>query len=202
MNRYLIDTIKDRSGQRQLRVLYKFFLRLNHSNLVLFVYDCDVQGNHKEENNTFCYTFPENHLNKVFQRGIENMFSESLFFENQDYDEIEYSSNNGSEVKYKTDKARKAQICKRITNNGVHFTVSHLMLKFKQKAMTQEEYLQLAADRWPELKALEAKGDFYTYEKRFAQIMKELELAVLQAHIGQVPKNHRKKSLSPPRLVK
>ena len=84
----------------------------------------------------------------------------------------------------------------------VHFTVSHLMLKFKQKAMTQEEYLQLAADRWPELKALEAKGDFYTYEKRFAQIMKELELAVLQAHIGQVPKNHRKKSLSPPRLVK
>ena len=114
----VIDTIKDRSGQRQLRVLYEFFLRLNHSNLVLFVYDCDVQGNHKEENNAFCYTFLKNHLNNIFQKGIENMFSESLFFENQDYDEIEYSSNNGSEVKYKTDKARKAQICKRITNNG------------------------------------------------------------------------------------
>ena len=53
------------------------------------------------------------------------------------------------------------------------------MLKFKQKAMTQEEYLQLAAERWPELEALKAEGDFYTYEKRFAQIMKELELTVL-----------------------
>lgn len=62
--------------------------------------------------------------------------------------------------------------------------------------MTKEEYLQLATDHWPELEALEAKGDFYTYEKRFTEIMKELELAVLQAHIGQVPENHRKKSLS------
>lgn len=62
--------------------------------------------------------------------------------------------------------------------------------------MTKEEYLQLAADRWPELEALEAKGDFYAYEKRFAEIMKELELAVLQAHIGKVPENYRKKSQS------
>lgn len=71
--------------------------------------------------------------------------------------------------------------------------------------MTQEEYLQLAAERWPELEALEAleaKGDFYTYEKRFAQIMKELELAVLQAHLGKAPEDHRKKRLSPPRWAK
>lgn len=62
--------------------------------------------------------------------------------------------------------------------------------------MTREDYLKLADARWPELEALEAKGDFYTYEKRFTEIMKELELAVLQAHIGQVPENHRKKSPS------
>ncbi|MGB3777424.1 MAG: hypothetical protein WA960_03640 [Tunicatimonas sp.] len=68
--------------------------------------------------------------------------------------------------------------------------------------MTKEEYLQLAAERWPELEALEAKGDFYTYERRFAEIMKELELAVLQAHIGKVPQNHRKKSPSRPRSAK
>ena len=67
--------------------------------------------------------------------------------------------------------------------------------------MTREDYLKLADARWPELEALEAKGDFYTYEKRFAQIMKELELSVLQAHIGEVPRDHRKKSLSPPPSV-
>lgn len=68
--------------------------------------------------------------------------------------------------------------------------------------MTRDEYLQLAADRWPELEALEAKGDFYAYEKRFAEIMKELELAVLQAHLGKTPSNYRKKSQSRPPLAK
>jgi hypothetical protein len=68
--------------------------------------------------------------------------------------------------------------------------------------MTKKEYLQLAAERWPELEALEAKGDFYVYEKRFAEIMKELELAVLQAHIGKAPGNYRKKSPSPPPSAK
>ena len=68
--------------------------------------------------------------------------------------------------------------------------------------MTKEEYLEIAAERWPELEALEAKGDFYAYEKRFAEIMKELERTVLQAHIGKVPTNHRKKSPSQPPSVK
>lgn len=68
--------------------------------------------------------------------------------------------------------------------------------------MTKEEYLKLAADRWPELEALEAKGDFYAYEKRFAEIMKGLERTVIEAHIGKVPANHRKKKPSPPRSGK
>ncbi len=114
----VIDTIKDRSGKDQLKVLYKFFLRLNHSNSVLFVYDCDVKGKHEEENNTFCYTFSKNDSNEIFQKGIENMFSESLFIEDQDYNKIEHPSSNGPKVKYKTDKARKAKICERITKNG------------------------------------------------------------------------------------
>jgi hypothetical protein len=68
--------------------------------------------------------------------------------------------------------------------------------------MTKEEYLAIAAERWPELEALEAKGDFHAYEKRFAEIMKELELAVLQAHLGRAPSNHRKKSPSRPPSVR
>ncbi|MGB3849437.1 MAG: ATP-binding protein, partial [Tunicatimonas sp.] len=61
----VIDTIKDRTGHTQLKVLYEFFLKLNHSNSVLFVYDCDVKGKYEQENNTFCYTFPKNGLNKI-----------------------------------------------------------------------------------------------------------------------------------------
>lgn len=62
--------------------------------------------------------------------------------------------------------------------------------------MTKEDYLKLAESKWPELESLQASGDFYSYEKRFAQIMEELNLAILQAHLGEVPKDHRKKSQS------
>jgi hypothetical protein len=33
--------------------------------------------------------------------------------------------------------------------------------------MTREEYLALAASRWPELESLDQEKDFYEYEKRF-----------------------------------
>ncbi|MEM6348450.1 MAG: hypothetical protein AAF927_31500 [Bacteroidota bacterium] len=68
--------------------------------------------------------------------------------------------------------------------------------------MTKSEYLALAEERWPELEALEAKGDFYAYEQRFVEIMKELEQSILQAHLGKTPSNHRKKSPSKPRSGK
>lgn len=63
--------------------------------------------------------------------------------------------------------------------------------------MTREEYLELADSYWPELSALEAKGDFYAYEKRFGEIMKSLEHSVLQAHLGKAPKDYRKKNRLP-----
>lgn len=65
--------------------------------------------------------------------------------------------------------------------------------------MTKAEYLALAESKWPELERLQAEGDFYTYEKRYVEIMRELELAVLQAQLGQAPKDYRKKRSSKPR---
>ena len=53
--------------------------------------------------------------------------------------------------------------------------------------MTKEEYLRLAVTKWPELKTLKAAGDFYAYEKRFAEIWLELGRAVLESSIGEVP---------------
>lgn len=62
--------------------------------------------------------------------------------------------------------------------------------------MTKEEYISLAESKWPELEMLQASGDFYAYEKRFAEIMGELNLAILQAHLGSAPKDYRKKKPS------
>lgn len=68
--------------------------------------------------------------------------------------------------------------------------------------MNKEEYLRLAEEKWSELEALQAKGDFYTFEKRYSEIMQELNLAILQAKIGEVPKDHRKKKPSKQRSDK
>jgi hypothetical protein len=57
----------------------------------------------------------------------------------------------------------------------------------------------LAESKWPELEALQQEGDFYTYEKRFVEIMQELNQALLQAHLGPAPQDYRKKkAFGPP----
>lgn len=62
--------------------------------------------------------------------------------------------------------------------------------------MTKAEYLRLAESKWPELESLQTAGDFYAYERRFAEIMGELNLAILQGHLGAAPNDYRKKNLS------
>lgn len=62
--------------------------------------------------------------------------------------------------------------------------------------MTKEEYLRLAETKWPELDALKSSGDFYAYEKRFAEIWIELGRAVLESSVSEVPADRRKKRSS------
>lgn len=59
--------------------------------------------------------------------------------------------------------------------------------------MTKEEYLQLAASKWPELEQLKAEGDFLAYEKRFAEIWVELGRSMLQSSISELPLDRRGK---------
>ena len=59
--------------------------------------------------------------------------------------------------------------------------------------MTKEEYLHLAETKWPELAALKEAGDFYAYEKRFAELWMELGQAVLASSFGELPADRRKK---------
>lgn len=64
----------------------------------------------------------------------------------------------------------------------------------KSAIMTKEEYLSLAASRWPELEALDGEKDFYEYEKRFEQIMIDLGRSVLEGKISDRGKDRRKKT--------
>ena len=68
--------------------------------------------------------------------------------------------------------------------------------------MSKEQYLELAATKWPELEKLQSEGSFYEFEKRFEEIWLELGQAVLENRIGKVPNDHRKKKKSSPASAK
>jgi hypothetical protein len=68
--------------------------------------------------------------------------------------------------------------------------------------MTKEHYLRLAESKWPELEQLKTAGDFYAYEKRFAEIWLELGRAVLESSVSEIPADRRKKRNFKPDLDK
>lgn len=66
--------------------------------------------------------------------------------------------------------------------------------------MTKDAYLALASTQYEELKALGQESDFYALEEKFDQLWTALGRSVLEQTIGQVPADHRKKTLSRPVL--
>ena len=74
----VVTGFEEASGKDQLRTLFQFFSRANHKKNVFFVWDCDVTFNLNETNNTFPYILEKNDSNSIAEKGIENMFSESL----------------------------------------------------------------------------------------------------------------------------
>lgn len=75
----IITGIEAISGKSQLKTLFDFLSKTNHSNKVIFIWDCDVNYNLKEENRTYPYILLKNEENKIANKGIENIFSDSLF---------------------------------------------------------------------------------------------------------------------------
>lgn len=75
----VLNGIEAKSGQNQLKTLYQFFTMISHQNKVLFIWDCDVSLNLKEENNTFPFIIPKNTCNSIANTGIENAFPNELF---------------------------------------------------------------------------------------------------------------------------
>jgi predicted ATPase len=77
----IVKSLRDRTGKDQLSALYELFLRMQHKNKVLFIYDCDVVKNSDENVNTFYHIFKRNNENIKVKKGIENLFNEVLFEE-------------------------------------------------------------------------------------------------------------------------
>jgi predicted ATPase len=75
----IVEGIESISGKSQLKTLFDFFSRVQHANKVLFVWDCDASFQLQDTNQTYPFIFAVNDENKLSKKGIENLFSETLF---------------------------------------------------------------------------------------------------------------------------
>lgn len=110
----VVRGITDRSGTKQLPILYDFFLRLEHKNNVVFVYDCDVTSSFDRNERTDYLIISKNPNNNKFKSGIENAFKEELILD-EHYNETTKPKENGEIVTIK--KPDKNKICKHILEN-------------------------------------------------------------------------------------
>jgi hypothetical protein len=60
--------------------------------------------------------------------------------------------------------------------------------------MTKDEFLVLATEKYESLQKLNAQTSFYDYEKGFDELWTDLGRQVLESNIGELPKDHRKKT--------
>lgn len=77
----VLSGLEDKTGKSQLKTLFEFLSRMQHTNKVIFVWDCDVNYSLTEANNTYPLILPKNDKNQIAENGIENMFPEELFGE-------------------------------------------------------------------------------------------------------------------------
>jgi hypothetical protein len=62
--------------------------------------------------------------------------------------------------------------------------------------MDEENFIALARQKWTELQAIKDEPSFYVFEGKFDSIVRELNRELMEATIGEVPKDHRKKKAS------
>jgi len=111
----VVKNIADRSGTKQLPVLYDFFLRLDHKNHIIFVYDCDVTSTFEKNEKTDYLIIERNPNNNKFKNGIENAFPDHLILD-EHYNETTKAKDNGEVITIR--KPDKNMICNHILENS------------------------------------------------------------------------------------
>jgi hypothetical protein len=59
--------------------------------------------------------------------------------------------------------------------------------------LTKDEFLAIAAEHYQPINDLQQETSFFDYEKKFSDIMQELNRQVLEKSISEVPTERRKK---------
>lgn len=75
----IIEGMEDVSGKAQLKAIFDFLCAIPHDKKIIIVWDCDVTTQVVESGNTYPFFFAKNDKNRIAQKGIENLFDESLF---------------------------------------------------------------------------------------------------------------------------
>lgn len=78
----IIKGAENKSGMQQLKNAFEIMSKANHSNKFLFVWDCDAMNVVKditESDKFYKFCFAVNNSNTVAKKGIENLYSKSLF---------------------------------------------------------------------------------------------------------------------------
>jgi len=103
----VLSGLEDKTGKSQLKTLFEFLSRMQHINKVIFVWDCDANTrefqNLQASNNTFPFILPKNEHNRVSEKGIENMFQESLF---DDFSVVSTFPNGETKATFHSDSKR------------------------------------------------------------------------------------------------
>lgn len=73
----IISGVEAMTGKTQLGILFNFFKAVNHQNRVYFIWDCDVDTNYKDGNNTIPIILEKREETPI-KKGIENMFPSEL----------------------------------------------------------------------------------------------------------------------------
>lgn len=60
--------------------------------------------------------------------------------------------------------------------------------------MTKEAYLALASSKYDMIQELNNLDNFYDYEKRLVDIIRDFGSSVMELNLGKVPTNPKKKS--------
>lgn len=62
--------------------------------------------------------------------------------------------------------------------------------------MDEAQFIELARQKWAELQAIKDEPSFYAFEGKFDAIVSDLNRELLEATLGDIPKDHRKKKAS------